>query len=148
MEPDYSQFWFFQFSNEKAFKLINVYIHTPKCLLITKKDFDKIVYWELQKQKCTITIKAYICMRLIWRSVLPNNSKKHLRTLVPFHNDAAHVVKDFLEQQKINIWSQPAFLADISLLDFDCLCQIKKGAFVESTIAKFGEIWNKSWRCN
>ena len=44
-------------------------------------------------------------------------------------NARPHVVgnvKDFLEQQKINIWFQTAYSPDISPLDFVCFVELKR----------------------
>lgn len=127
MEPDRNQAKVYLYPGEETPEMPHANIHAAKRMLIVAMDFEGIAFWKLMKPKTTINGESYVAFL---KEKLPGWLRgKSFRSPVLFHDNArphvATVVKEFLEQQKIDTWFQPAYSPDISPLDFDCFAKLK-----------------------
>lgn len=127
MEPDRNQARVYLYPGEEPPNIPRANIHATKRMLIMAVDFNGIAFWKLQPEKSSVTGEAYV-------SFLKENlpgwlSGKRFRSPVLLHDNAkphvAKIVKDFLKEEKIDTWFQPAYSPDISPLDFDCFGKLK-----------------------
>lgn len=128
MEPDRHQARAWHFPGEPVEQIPAQNIHGEKRMLIMAMSSDGIAFWELLPEKTTVNGQIY-------RDFLKRHLRKWLGSrridLLWLHHDNARphkhqMVREFIEENKINLWNQPPYSPDISPLDYGCFALLKR----------------------
>lgn len=128
MQPNRDQARSWQYPGEQPETVPRENIHGDKRMLIMAMSWDGIAFWELLPPKTTVTGEVY--RGFLERYLKRWLGKRSISALWLHHDNARphkhQLVKEYLAENKINIWEQPPYSPDISPLDYGCFSLLKR----------------------
>ena len=129
MAPNKDQSAQWLFPGEQPQQVVAQNIHQEKRMLIMAMDFNGIAFYGLLPQKTTVTGEVYTSF--LREKMLPYVGRRNAEKVWLLHDNArphrAAVVREFLQDKEITLWSHPPYSPDISPLDLNCFHLLKRG---------------------